>query len=340
MQRYRALGSGLAGLAIAGLALAGLTGCQTLGTTGESVLSAELERVRTAGTFQLLEVDSSEAHVTARGREVVLVPVSGLCLTAEGIDISESGVFAVIADCVTEQGLSPAGTDADGDTVYRLPPLFPGLMTVSVSEGPLFEEGTGSAEGVRRLRAFLASEEGLALLGRNGSGETVELIESVPMGDGVYVHVRDTHSGELALLAPAFWRAFVEINDRLVLVTVSGFRDRPLSDDTMLAVLAAQVTELRDANGLPLYVEEERLAGAAARYLADRGPELEVAEPVRVASATAEGEAHGEGERLDGIGGGAPAGAPAPGGRVRVEIPTGPVSARAPSNAPSAPSRP
>jgi len=266
--RATALGAALTGL---------LAGCQTTGTTGRSLVAEELARLETNALFRVEEVDPELAYVTADGARVAIRPVEGLCLTSESIELTESGVFAVIADCLTETDPERSGRTEKGETVYRLPPPFPGLMTLSVSAEPMFDRPGDRDGALDEMERFLASPEGLALLGRNGSPDKVEMVEAKRLGDALYVHVKDGATGGLPLLAPEFWRAFVEVRGRLVLVTVSGFRDRPLDDGVMLAVLAAQVARLREANEAPEVAREVELAESVADYLNGRAAQIVVA---------------------------------------------------------------
>lgn len=261
-------GRGGAGLALlAALLLGGCLGVEV--EPGVSARDGEIARQRAAATgpFRVAETGPHRAVLMAEGRRVVLVPVDGLCLAEEAFDASADGAFAVIAECVAAAAGPVDGAAEDaGQTV--LPPSFAGLVTVSVAGEPMFADEDGRSAALRRLRDLLGTAPGLALLGRNGAGDSVEMLEARQIGDALYVHVRDVHDGGLALLAPEFWRGFVEINRRLVLVTVSGFRQRPLEGDDMLAVLAAQIARLREENGGPVFDAELELAagfGAALR---------------------------------------------------------------------------
>lgn len=226
---------------------------------GESVVSEELARLRAPGPFRYTDINRSRAVVVARGREVVLRPLEGLCLSQSSLEVGREAAFAVVTDCLAEAASNP-----DGD---NLPPSFPGLLSVSVSGEPMFAGEDGRAAAIRDLRDFLGTAPGLAMLGRNGSGETVELVEARQVGDALYVHVRDSYGGELDLLAPDFWRAFVQLNGRLTMVTVSGFRDLALPSDTMLSLLAGQLAELRRANGGRSFEAELALAKGAGAAL-------------------------------------------------------------------------
>lgn len=226
---------------------------------GESAVDAELDRIDhegpafnrlPKGPFAVTEAHHARAVVVARGRPVAIEPVEGLCLAVDEMDTGSSGAFVVIADCITE-------TAATADA---LPPSFAGLLTVSISGEPMFPADTGRASALRELRDFLGSDAGRKLLGRDREGGAATLLEARQIGDALYVRVRDGQGGRLALLDPEFWRAFVEIEDRLLLVTVSGFQDRPMDPERMLGLLAAQVARLRSANGAAAFAAEESLA--------------------------------------------------------------------------------
>ncbi len=245
-----------------------LSGCLGL-EAGFSGRDAELAR---RGEFYVERASHEEAVVLARGRRVTLAPIEGLCLASDVIETSPEGAFAVVGDCLTEAPPGPRTLTADGRALANLPPAFSGLVTLSVSGEPMFASAAArQPRALDGLVAFLATPSGHALLGRGGDPETVEVIEAKAVGDALYVHVHDTDETTLALLAPDFWRAFVEINGRLVLVTVSGFRDRPLPPETMLTLLAGQLTALRAANAAAPVADEVVLASGTRVRRRDAG---------------------------------------------------------------------
>jgi hypothetical protein len=80
------------------------------------------------------------------------------------------------------------------------------------------------------------------------------------LGGALYVLIeRQTTTGD-ELLAPRFWRAFIDINDRLALITVSSFSERPIAEDAMMGFLAHQIARLRVVNGMPADGEEALIA--------------------------------------------------------------------------------
>jgi hypothetical protein len=231
-----------------------LAGCQTAGPEAGGALAVTAP----PGPVSVSAIEPQRAVVVARGRMVVLEPLPGLCLTPEAVEVTEKGAFAVVADCLEARAATPATSP------------FPALITLSVADQPLFADGEDRYQMLRTMRDFLGSAPGLAMLGRDGVAGVVSLIETRMMDDVLYVHVREVPSRNGAsragepdapgLFAPGFWRAFTEVEGRLVLVTVSCFRDRPLDDERMLGLLAAQVGRLRAANGVAIPAEEARLA--------------------------------------------------------------------------------
>jgi hypothetical protein len=74
------------------------------------------------------------------------------------------------------------------------------------------------------------------------------------------VLIEEPAAAGASILAPRFWRAFIDINGRLALVTVSSFSDRPMAEDAMMGFLAQQMTRLRRSNGLRIIGEEDEIA--------------------------------------------------------------------------------
>lgn len=270
----------------AAMSLAGLTaGCVT--EFGESGLAAELARVKAQNGFAVLRQSNRHAEIAAQGRRIHIETADGFCIAVESLDVSSRGVFALIADCVTEEA-APKVASTEDELV--LPPSFPAIMTVSVAGEKGFGQ-RGEAEDLDDLEAYLSTREGRALLGRGGDPDQVEIVEIRRIGDARYVFIEDEGSDALGVFAKSFWRAFLPVNNRMLLVTISGFAARPVSDDEMLEMLALQVTHLRQANNAPVFADEVRLAKRANSRL-DVTKNSVVAEvPARASDATAPQEA-------------------------------------------------
>ncbi|MEL6476945.1 MAG: hypothetical protein AAFR17_06420 [Pseudomonadota bacterium] len=225
--------------------------CLAAGCTGlgESGLEAELKRVKSIKGFAVLNQGAQSADIAARGRRVRIEPATGLCITEDSVAVVEDGAFAMIAECGPQAGASSE--------------RFPGVLTISVSGQEGFGGNRIDSEQIDRLKRFLRSPSGRASLGRSGTAEGVEILEMRKIGDALYVHLEDQGEDQLSVFAPRFWRAFVRVNERLVLATANGFSKRRSQDDKLLSLLALQVTRMRQANLAPVHSEEVRLAREA-----------------------------------------------------------------------------
>jgi hypothetical protein len=231
------------------LVLSGLAGCAEPGLQrGFSGRDAELARTGAPDDFSIVSAGHRRAVVSALGHQVAVVPAEGFCLAREAIETSDRSAFLLFGDCAIE---TPAASGPSGAAErLELPPGVPGIITVSISGDPGFSR-PGGAAGLADLQAYVESPEGRALLGRGGDGDQISVADSRRIGDALYVLVEDADGG-VPVLAPRFWRAFVELNERLTVVTISGFRDRPLPEEEMLRHLGDQVRQLQVANSEPV----------------------------------------------------------------------------------------
>jgi hypothetical protein len=220
-------------------------GCEP-GQFGLSARNAEWQRL---GEFAVVSASPERAVVSARGQPVAVEPPPGFCLAEESIETSDRSAVVLIGDCVLEGG---AGVMPGADGALNLPMAMPGIITVSISGDPGFAARGASASDLSELEGYLATPEGRALLGRGGDGSEVSVVETRRDGRILYVLVEDRAAQPVPLLAPRFWRAFIELNDRLAVVTVSGFRDVPMDEAEMLRHLGDQVRQLQVANAAPL----------------------------------------------------------------------------------------
>lgn len=254
-------------LLIACLAAAG---CVQPGGGLSGASSRSLVERRAVGDFSIEFANNERAVFVAKGREVALRPAPGFCISPESVDVGPASGFAMIGDC-------PA---AEGDAALELPRAIPAILTVSIAEEAMFAPGGPRGSALSDLERFLTTPEGLATVGRSGSSDSVEILETRALGDALYVHVLDRDVTALPMFGEEFWRAFVELNGRLVLVSLSGFRDGPLEPDQMLAHLASQVSVLREANGSAVPSAEAVLAAGAE---VGGGTTLALAVPTAVA---------------------------------------------------------
>jgi len=253
-------------LPAAALAAMALTGCENF---GESGVSAELSRVRGQKNFSIISSTAQRAMFSAQGQQIVVEPPQGYCLDEGSVAVTGKAAFALIADCLENGQPELLANAGEGEVVeIELPRSFPGILTVSISGEPAYGAEPG---GLDRFEALLGTPAGLTLLGRGNSPKSANVNIVRRIGNALYVLVEEQPGAGGAILGPRFSRAFIDINDRLVLVTVSSFIDRPTSDEAMLGFLARQIARLRQANGMIADGEEGEIAGGSSGDVGEGG---------------------------------------------------------------------
>ncbi len=123
--------------------------------------------------------------------------------------------FAVMAPCAT-LGANDASPGAIGVATVQIGPPESGAVA-----------GSETA-----LRDLLESEAGAALLSASGEAEAITILNSQALDNTVTVHFTDAGAAPIAGLQGEEWRAFKDINGRLVTVAVRGLVTAPLQDGT------------------------------------------------------------------------------------------------------------
>ncbi len=245
------------------LAVLALAACETPGRSGRD---AELARLRAKKGFTVIEASAGRAVFAARGQRIVVEPPQGYCLDEDSVAVTRNAAFALIADCMQDhQAELENGTVAGRAVEIELPRVFPGILTVSISGEPAYGWQTGALDAFEEM---LGAAAGLKLLGRGNSPAPGTIIATRRIGGALYVLIEEPAAEDSSILAPRFWRAFINVNGRLVLVTVSSFTDRPMAEDAMMGFLAQQMARLRRANGLRVNAEEDEIARQMAASLA------------------------------------------------------------------------
>jgi hypothetical protein len=118
-----------------------------------------------------------------------------------------------------------------------------------VSSGGLGGEGDDEAATLDDLAAFLETGDGLALLGRSGQSGAVRQRASLRRGDVLYVLVEDRGRQPVAGIDGRFWRAFLEVNGRMAVLSELGFGDSGADPQQGLNRLASLARSIQAANG-------------------------------------------------------------------------------------------
>ena len=245
------------------LAVLALAGCET---PGESGLEAEIARQNYERGFAVIEASAERAVFSARGQRIVVEPPQGYCLDEGSVVVTRHAAFALVAECMQDRRAELENGAAAGRAVeIELPRVFPGILTVSVSGEPAYGSEAGAFDAFEEM---LGTTAGLKLLGRSSRSAPGTITATRRIGGALYVLIEEPAAADAPILAPRFWRAFMNISGRLVMVTVSSFSDRPMAEDAMMGFLAQQMTRLRRANGLRIDAEEDEIARQMAASLA------------------------------------------------------------------------
>ncbi len=150
--------------------------------------------------------------------EIVATTPTGYCVDDE-VSTPQTG-FVVLAPCATLGAAEAA-------------PGVIGVATLQV--GP---PDSGSVAGAEiALRDFLITDAGTALLSQSGDPDGVDILSTQAFNSQVMIHFTDTAPPPMAGLQNEEWRAFTDINGRLVTIAVRGLTVAPLQDGPGAALL-------------------------------------------------------------------------------------------------------
>jgi len=166
------------------------------------------------------------------GRAVTIAAPAGLCIDPASTRVDAAGAFVLMRDCAAGAGAGPPRT----------------VLTASVSSGGLTGEGDAAADSLSELGDYIATPDGLALVGRSGRSDRVRVLSRQLTRGVLFVLVEDRGPQPIAGLDRTFWRAFLEVNDRMTVLSALGFGGG-LGPERELAELAALASAIRGANG-------------------------------------------------------------------------------------------
>ncbi len=181
----------------------------------------------------------SRATVTVAGAPVVVAGPRGFCVDRGTLNVADAGAFALLGDCAQ---LGGGGSPLAGSPVGA-------ALTASISAGGLAGEGDDPASTLAEIATFVQTAEGRAMLGRSGRPDRVRILATRPQGDVLYVLVEDRGPQLIGGVDPRFWRAFLEVRERMVVLSVLGFEESGLDEQASLNLLATFVAAMKAANG-------------------------------------------------------------------------------------------
>lgn len=186
-----------------------------------------------AGAAGAAEKVADRVRLTVAGRKMTLIAPRGFCIDPQATSVSASGAFVMASDCaLLGAARMPEGSD---DTVGA-------VLTASVSGGQ--RPDSAPAE----LERFLATRQGRAALGRSGAPDKVRILATRTRGDVLYVLVEDRGPQPIAGIEPRFWRAFLQVEDRMTVLSVLGFEGAGINPTEGLALIQRFADTLQAAN--------------------------------------------------------------------------------------------
>ncbi|WP_424971964.1 hypothetical protein [Dinoroseobacter sp. S76] len=200
---------------LAGLASLVLAGCAELGAIGLSI-----------GAIGQSAVTVSRGEVTIAGPE-------GFCVYPFATRDRGTQAFVLLGNCaaITRSEEAPQ------------PPIH-ALLTAAVRETDAIEVASQSD----LLASFLRSETGRAMLSRDKNAATVTILDSFSRGDVLYVHARDESESYAPGMTAEHWRAFLDVDGRIVALAVLGFEADPLSAREGLSAVRDFAEAIRRSN--------------------------------------------------------------------------------------------
>lgn len=176
-----------------------------------------------------------DAIVTGDG--IVIAGPEGFCVDPGSTRDQGDTAFVLLGNCAAISNSRRAGQ-----------PAVPAVLTAALSAAG---ETGQIADNLYELDAFFRSDEGRRLLSRSQDAATVTVLDGSIEGDVFFLHAADTSAGPVDGLQDSYWRAYLDLGDRIVTLSVLAMEDRALSDGDSVATLRDFIRSVRAANAGP-----------------------------------------------------------------------------------------
>ena len=183
-----------------------------------------------AGAYAPTEVAVTQDLIVVTGPE-------GYCVDPTATRNSEDTGFVLLGNCA-----------AIANSRRVVQPATPAILTAAIAAP---SDGGRLADSIADLDAFFRSEDGLRLISRAGDPATVSILETQIDGEVFLLHASDSSEGAIDGVQPDYWRAYLDIGDRLATLSVIALEDRALGREESLSTLRGFVGAVRAANADP-----------------------------------------------------------------------------------------
>lgn len=204
---------------------------------------------------------ANRVTVMAAGQPVTIVAPAGFCVDKRSTTVSKTGAFVLVSDCGLLGLAAPTGK----------PPIGAAMTATVSTEG--LGDGGPATQSLAALERYADTPRGRAMVGRSGQSAGVRILQSETKGDVLYLLVEDRGSKQpIAGIDKRFWRAFLEVNGRLIALSQIGFQDGGIDDQAGLTLVASFAAAIQAGNP----------AGAVAK---PAGAPVTAAAPAKVGAA-------------------------------------------------------
>lgn len=176
--------------------------------------------------------------VSVAGKNVVIEGPEGFCIDHETSQVGGDTAFVLLGNC---QVVAPR--------FGAKRPEVKALLTASVSGGEAASGGRIS-DSLTGMDTFFRSETGRTALSRESDPESVEVLETFQQDDMFFLRARDTSAGVVPNATDDYWRAYFDLDEQIVSVSVIGFQTDPISADQGLTTVEAFARTIRAKNGV------------------------------------------------------------------------------------------
>ncbi len=186
------------------------------------------------------------AEIAVTSDLIVVTGPEGYCVDPTSTRNTDDTGFVLLGNCAAIANSRRAGQ-----------PATPAVLTAAVAEP---SDGGRLADSMTDLDTFFRSEDGLRLISRAGDAATVTVLETLVDGDVFFLHAADTSADAVDGVQADYWRAYLDVGNRIATLSVLALEDRALSRDDSLVTLRAFVDAVQTANA----VEGPAAVGAVA----------------------------------------------------------------------------
>ena len=176
-------------------------------------------------------------RVTAGDVAVVIAAPDGFCIDRATIAESTKGAFMFLSDCRVVASTGKAS---------RVP--ISSILTASISPTGLAGSENGMKPALGALGQFLATPVGVFSLSKSQVNGATSLLQTKQTDTALYLLVEDNAFSDEAGVSNRYWRAFTEVNGRLVALSVTGYSDSDPEEKRSLRIIRSFMQAIVDAN--------------------------------------------------------------------------------------------